>query len=349
MSTNIPLSTGEKTSIIGNLATMLTAGISILDAINAMEEDARGRVRTILAFVRDDLQQGKHLWESFSKFPRAFDTVTVNLLRAAEEGGTLTTSLADVRDYIRRDAEFVDKVKFALLYPVIILLVFAGVFLMILIVVIPKISLVFSRLRIPLPLPTKILLFLSNLLLHQTLWVVGGIGAIGVILMLLLRYQRPMLINLLFSLPLVSRLTTEIDLARASRSLALLLNSGVPITGALELTTGVVFKKRTKRLIMRTREMVLTGKRLSEGLRTDRVYLPGLVTAIVEAGERSGTLDKAMAEVTNALDYRVTNTLKALTTVLEPILLVVVGVSVGGIMLSIISPIYGLIGKVGAR
>lgn len=349
MSTNISLSTGEKTSIIGNLATMLVAGIPILDAMTAMEDDARGRVRTILALIRDNLQQGKHLWESFSQFPKAFDTVTVNLLRAAEEGGTLTTSLADVREYIRRDAEFVDKVKFALLYPVIILLVFAGVFFMILVVVIPKISLVFSRLRIPLPLPTKILLFLSNLLLYETAWVIGAAVILGVMLVLLVRYQRPFLVNFLFSLPLISRLTTEIDLARATRSLSLLLNSGVPITGALQLTTGVVFKKRTKRLITRASEMVLTGKRLSEGLKTDRAYLPGLVTAIVEAGERSGTLDKSMAEVTNALDYRVTNTLKTVTTVLEPILLVVVGVGVGGIMLSIISPIYGLIGKVGAR
>lgn len=349
MSTNISLSIGEKTSIIGNLATMLAAGIPILDAITVMEEDSKGRMRTMLALVKDNLQQGKHLFESFSQFPRAFDTVTVNLLRAAEEGGTLTTSLADVRDYIRRDAEFVDKVKFALLYPVIILLVFAGVFLMILIVVIPKISLVFSRLRLPLPLPTRILLFLSNLLLHETVWVIGVVGACGAVLLLLLRYQRPFFVNFLFSLPLISRLTTEIDLARASRSLSLLLNSGVPITGALELTTGVVFKKRTKRLMIRTKEMVLTGKRLSEGLQTDRAYLPGLVTAIVEAGERSGTLDKAMAEVTNALDYRVTNTLKTLTTVLEPILLIIVGAGVGSIMLSIISPIYGLIGKVGTR
>lgn len=349
MSTNISLSIGEKTSIIGNLATMLTAGIPILETITAMEEDARGRVRTILVLVKDDLQQGKHLWESFSRFPRAFDTVTVNLLRASEEGGTLTTSLSDIRDYIRRDAEFLDKVKFAFLYPVIIMLVFLGVFLMILTVVIPKIALVFSRLRIPLPLPTKILLVLSNLLLHQTVWVVGGVGVFGVVLFLLLRYQRPFFVNLLFSLPLISRLTTEIDLARASRSLSLLLNSGVPITGALQLATGVVFKNRTKRLITRASEMVLTGKRLSEGLRTDRAYLPGLVTAIVEAGERSGTLDKSMAEITDALDYRVTNTLKALTTVLEPLLLVIVGIGVGGIMLSIISPIYGLIGKVGVR
>jgi type II secretory pathway component PulF len=155
--------------------------------------------------------------------------------------------------------------------------------------------------------------------------------------------------EVLYGLPVVSTLIQEIDVTRFSRSLHLLLTSGLPITTALELTSNVVIKRKTAEIIRRSRDMVLAGKKLSEGFRAGKGYIPTLMIKLMEAGEKTGTLDKSMQDISEFYDYEVTNTLKTLTALLEPILLVAVGIVVGGMMLAIIAPVYGLIGQVGAH
>ncbi len=165
----VTIGSSEKIGLIGNLATMLSSGIPILDAVDSLLEDARGGQKKILETMRDDLVQGEHIHVTLAKFPRVFDRVTVSVIRASEEAGTLDITLKDLRGTIQKEMEFSDKVKTALIYPVFIIVVFLGVLLMILVVVIPKITTVFSRLHVVLPLPTRILIFLSALVTQQTL------------------------------------------------------------------------------------------------------------------------------------------------------------------------------------
>ena len=129
----------------------------------------------------------------------------------------------------------------------------------------------------------------------------------------------------------------------------LLLSSGLPIVTALELSQEVVLRATTAKIITLSKNMISSGKKLSEGLRTGKGYIPSLMIKLIESGEKSGSLDKSMGEIANYLDYQVSNSLKTITAVMEPVLLVVVGISVGAMMISIISPIYGLIGQVGNR
>lgn len=343
------LSVSEKISFLSNLCTMLTAGIPILEAVDSVLEDTKGHQRLVLETIKKDLQQGKRLSISLSQFPRAFDKVTVNLIKAAEEAGTLEITLKDLREHMQKETEFADRVKFALIYPVIIVIVFFIVLMGILLFVVPKISSVFLRLRVELPLPTRILMGASNLLLHQTWYIVAGLALLLGLLYFLIHTKRQLVTNFIFSLPIISKLVRDIDLTRFSRSLYLLLSSGIPITTALELTLDVVVKDETRKLISKTREMVMAGKRFSDGFKASKGHYPAILVKLVEAGEKSGSLDKSMSDISTYLDYQVTNTLKTLTAVLEPVMLVVVGVSVGGMMLAIIAPIYGLIGKVGGR
>ncbi|HJZ05629.1 MAG TPA: type II secretion system F family protein [Patescibacteria group bacterium] len=346
---SVSLSDSEKISFLSNLCTMLTAGIPILDAIDSIAEDTKGHQRKILDTIRRDLQQGKRLSTTFALFPRAFDKVTVNLVKAAEEAGTLETTLKDLRDHVQKEVEFSDKVKFAMIYPSLIMIVFFLVLFSILIFVVPKISSVFSRLRMELPLPTRIMVWASDIIVHQTWYLVGGTAAIVALMFLIYKTNRSLFINFFFSWPLISGLVRQIDLARFSRGMHLLLSSGVPITSALELCQDVVIKKQSVLLISKSREMVAAGKRLSEGFRSSKVKIPSILIKLVEAGEKSGTLDKSMQDISIYLDYQVTNALKTLTAVMEPVMLVIVGISVGAMMLAIIGPIYGLIGKVGVR
>lgn len=343
------LSNNEKVDLVGNLSTLLSAGIPILEAVESLLEDSKGNLKKILQTLRNDLMEGKHVYASFSKFPRAFDKVTVNLLKAAEEAGALDVTLKDLKDIIRKEMEFTDKVKSALTYPILIIIVFAGVLLMILTFVVPKISTVFMRLKVDLPLPTKIMIVASNFLLQYTLHAIVAAVILFVGCLMLYRTQKKLFINLISSLPLISNLINLIDLTRFSRSLFLLLNAGIPITSALELTQEVVAKKSIEKAIIHAKEAVLSGKKLSEGFKGSKKIIPGIFIKITEAGEKTGSLDKSMQDISEYLDYQVTGTLKTVTTLLEPIMLVFVGVLVGAMMLAIIAPIYGLISQVGAR
>ncbi len=345
----ISLSTTDKVTMISNFSTMLSAGISILEAVDSLLEDAKGNQKKILQTLREDLVQGNHVYEAFSKFPNVFDKVTVSIVKASEEAGTLDKTLKDLRDNMMKENEFTDKVKSALTYPILIMFVFIGVLLMILIVVIPKISLVFSRLKVDLPLPTRILIFISNLMITYTIPFIIGTILFIVGLIALYKTNKKLVMGVLFSLPLISDLIKQIDLVRFTHSLYYLLTSGIPIVSALELSEDVVKRKDIAQVIRKSREMIVSGKKLSEGLKTGKGKIPSIMIKIIEAGEKSGTLDLALKDISNYMDYQVSNSLGSMTTLIEPIMLVLVGIAVGGMMLAIIGPIYSMIGQVGNR
>lgn len=346
---SITLSGNDKLSMLSDLGTMLSAGIPLLESVNALLEDSKGNQRKFLEVLRDDLTQGKHMYVTFSKFPNIFPKVTASIVEASEEAGTLDITLKDIKENLKKDMEFADKIKSALIYPLFIVVIFFAVLLMILVVVIPKISTVFSRLNVDLPLPTKILIIISNTILNQTIPVVVGLSLVFFLIFFLLKKQRKFLLNIILKLPVLSSLGKDIDLTKFSRNLYLLLNAGIPIVNALELTEGVVVSSDVRMGIRRVKEAVIAGHKLSEGLRNNRRIFPSIAIRITEAGDRSGSLDKSMLEISEFLDYQVSAKLKTTTALLEPILLVVIGGLVGGMMLSIIAPIYGLIGQVGGK
>ena len=346
---NITLSNNDKLGMLSDLGTMLSAGIPLLESVDALLEDAKGNHKKFLEVLKEDLTQGKHVYFTFSKFPNVFSRVVTSIVKASEEAGTLDVTLKDLKENLKKDIEFSDKVKSALIYPLFIVFVFLAVLLMILIVVVPKISSVFSRLHVTLPLPTKILIFMSNLLLSQTIPVIVGLILFSVLTFYIYKKQKKLLFNFVFKLPVLSGLAKDIDLTKFSRNFYLLLNAGIPITSALELTENVVVSHGVEMGIRHAKEAVASGKKLSEGFKSNRQIFPSIAIRITEAGERSGSLDKSMSEISDFLDYQVSGKLKTATALLEPIMLVVIGGLVGGMMLAIIAPIYGLIGQVGGK
>lgn len=328
---------------------MLSSGIPILETVQSLLEDSKGGQKKLLDVMKQDLGQGQHMYVTFEKFPRMFDKVTVNIIKAAEESGTLDTALEDLKRGIRKDIEFNDKIRSALIYPIFIFIVFILVMVIILVVVVPRISTVFKRLNVDLPLPTQIMMAMSDILLKQTIPLILIVALIIGAFVYIYKQNRIYLIRALTSLPIISLLTQQIDLTRFTRALYLLLTAGIPITVALELTQDVVIKKNIQVAIKHAKSVVFGGKKLSEGLADSKKVVPPVMIKIIEAGERSGSLDKSMLDVSEYLDYQVSSTLKTVTALIEPIMLVGVGFLVGGMMLAIIAPIYQLIGQVGAR
>jgi type II secretory pathway component PulF len=346
---NIRISTDEKISFFISLATMLSAGITIIDAIESLLEDSKGNIKKILTALKDDLVQGKRIYLSLARFPMVFDSVTVSIIKASEEAGTLDTTLKQVKENLQKEAEFLGTIRSALLYPFFIIITFIAVFLMILIVVIPRISQVFLSLKLDLPLPTKILIFMSDVLTKQTIPFLVILLILLSIVFVLLRTKGRELMQLFFSLPGISNLVIQIDLVRFTRSMAMLYSSGLTITSSLELCEGIVMSKAVSNMIKQGKQIIFSGKKLSDTLKVNRRIVPNIMIKIVEAGEKSGSLEESMKEVSTYLDYQVTHSLKILTALIEPIMLVIVGGLVGSMMLSIIAPIYSLIGQVGAR
>ncbi|MDZ4227712.1 MAG: type II secretion system F family protein, partial [Candidatus Levybacteria bacterium] len=195
---NVTLSGSDKLSTLSDLGTMLSAGIPLLESVEALLEDAKKNQKKLLEVLREDLTQGKHVYFTFSKFPNVFSRVVTSIVKASEEAGTLDVTLKDLKESLKKDMEFADKVKSALIYPLFIVGVFFAVLLMILIVVVPKISSVFSRMNVVLPLPTKIMIFMSEALLDQTIPVVLGLVAFYFLSFFIYKKKKNLLFKLFF-------------------------------------------------------------------------------------------------------------------------------------------------------
>lgn len=343
---HISLSTKDKIALFDNLTTMLGAGISILEAVDSLLEDSKGNQKKLLTSLRKDLTQGKQISGSFARYPDTFDKVTLNILRAAEEAGTLDVTLKDIKNHIQKEMEFLDKVRAAMIYPAMIFMVFLAVMTLILTFVMPKMASVFSRMKVELPLPTKIMVFVSNFIMNNTIPLIGAVIGLIIIFILIFKYKRSIILGIFFSMPLVSDLVKQIDLTRFTRSMSLLLSSGLTLTNALELSQEVMWRKDMQRLVKYIHTAVMSGKQVSDAAKDAKGLVPMIVIKLIEAGEKTGSLDTAMQGISEHMDYEVQRTLSVLTALLEPIMLIFIGIVVGGMMLAIITPIYGLIGQV---
>jgi type IV pilus assembly protein PilC len=348
MTTAPTLQRKDKLTLISNVATMLGAGIPILEAVDSLLEESKGAMRKVLVILRESLNQGHPLSHGMEKMPRVFDPITINMVKAAEEAGTLETSLKDLAASIRKDIAFTDKLRSSLTYPVFVLVVFVGVFGFILMFVIPRISRVFSGLG-TIPTVTKVLIDLSTFVRENYLFLLLGTVAIIVLISWLYRIKRRVVINTLLNMPGLQKLGREIDLANFTRSMGLLLNAGIPVREALRFSESVVIKKEVIKMVQDMRGDVDSGKPISEGMRAHRHVAPSMMIRVTETAEASGTLETSMQDMAVYFESQVSRTLKTMTSLLEPVMLVVMGLLVGGMMLAVIAPMYNLISQVNSR
>lgn len=345
MTHHIRIPEKEKLTLISNISTMLAAGIPILEAVDSIMEESKGPTKKFLKIVHKTLNEGRPLSEAFDQAPDSFDAVTVNLVKAGEEAGTLEDSLKNMAKNIKKEAAFRATLRSSLIYPAFIIITFFGVLVLILTFVVPKLSKVFSGMSVTLPPATRFIMTLSDLLLNYYLFIIGGVIFFFVATWLLYRSHKRAFINALLSLPLLRRLGTEIDLTRFTRSMSTLLHAGIPIVEALRMSEEVTIKKEVRAMLHDCQDMVSAGKPLSEGIRLHKKVMPGMMIQIIEAAESSGTLDSTLEEVAEHFEEQVNSSLKTFTTLLEPISLVVIGGLVGAMMLAVIAPIYNMIGQ----
>lgn len=332
------------------LATMVSAGIPLVEGIEIIEEQsANPTLRATLGDVVTDVRGGKDLSQALSRHPKIFTDIYVNMIRAGEASGQLDTVLERLADY-QEDAERLkSEIKSAMTYPVVSLVMVLGITLFLLVFIIPKFKEMFTSMNVELPWLTSSLLALSEFLKSNILIWSSGIAAI--VAGTIMYFKTPKGQNhrdyLLLKMPVFGQLFSKVAISRFSRTFATLIQSGVPILGALEIVQQTCGNHVFARAIETSSQSVREGETLGEPLARTGVF-PPMVTKMVSIGERSGALEALLEKISEFYDQQVSATVKALTSLIEPLMIGVMGFLVGSMVLAIFLPIFKMIGSMGS-
>jgi type IV pilus assembly protein PilC len=325
---------------------MLRAGLDVKRSLSALGQQTRNKsMKAALEAIYNDVERGKTLAESMDVFPHIFTPLFVSFIRVGETTGRLQESLTVLAEQLQKEYELTRAVRGALLYPAVIVSALLTVAVAMMYFVVPKLAEVFEGFDVELPLPTRILMGASDVFqLYWYLFFVGAVMAAG-FFWWLLRVQsvKAAVMHWLLYIPVIGPIMQKINLARFSRNLSSLLRSGVSFIKALNILSNNTPHPSYAKVFAAAREHVKQGKELSIFLEDFKRLFPPIVVNIIKTGEETGALDQVLDETALFYEGEVDQTMKNLTSIVEPILMVVVGLAVGVLAVSIISPIYNLV------
>jgi len=334
----------ELAAITRQFSTLVAAGLPLVEALGALSEQAERPVLSrTLAQVRQEVTEGSSLADALARHPRIFVSLYVNMVRAGEASGALHVVLERLADYTENQARLLGKVRSALTYPAIMLILSATILFFLLSYVVPKVTRIFQETHQQLPLPTRLLLGVSDFA-AQWWWVLllGMAGiAIGVLRWSRTPGGRDRIDHWMLRVPYFGRLTQKLAVARFARTLSTLLASGIGLLPALDIVKSIVDNTVLTRAIERARDAIREGQSIAPPLRESGLF-PPLVVHMVAVGERSGQLEAMLGKAADTYDDEVENAVTALTTILEPIIIVFMGGVVLFIVLAILLPIFEL-------
>lgn len=325
-------------------AVLVSAGVPIVQSLEAMSRGARSvGMANILTGVCRDVERGRRLADALSQRPSVFDRLYVNLVRAGEEGGVLEAVLNRLATYIESSVKLRGKVKSALVYPVVIVLVAFAVIAFIMIFVVPKMSQMFTQSGQQLPTLTLFVINCSNFFQHY--WYIVIATAVAVPLALKMYYDTPdgrkVLDAIAIEIPVFGDLIKKSAIARFSRTLSTLLSSGVRIIDALEISSATTGNWMVEKAILDTKDAVSRGKTLAEPL-MKIPYFPTMVTQMISIGEQTGNIDQMLSKVADFYEDEVEIATDTMTSLLEPMLMVVLGVIIAVIVVAMYLPIFNM-------
>lgn len=333
----------DKFLFVKHLGMMIKAGLPLREAISEIKEQTNSRkFKKVLDDIVSCLDNGESLASSLAKHPAVFDELFVNLIKAGEASGTLEENLKYLISQLEKNRDLQKKIKAALLYPILIL---SSTFVLIGILavyILPKLIPLFESFEIELPLPTRILIWTIKLFQNYGLSIFIQIAVLIAIFIFISRFQAIKKINhrIILRLPVIGKLNRNVNLAYFSRTLGVLISSGIPIIEALNITantlSNVIYREELKKSIGRIQH----GEEISGYLRTKPKLFSPVFTRMINVGEKTGKLDDSLFYLAEFYEKEVDDATRNLSTLLEPILLIIIGVAIGFIAISIIMPIY---------
>jgi general secretion pathway protein F len=323
------------------LATLLIAGVTLPESLTALTEQVESRrLKGILSDVANKVNEGSALADALSRYPDLFLPLYINMVRAGEASGSLETVLLRIADFMDQQEELKGKVTSAMIYPMIMTVLSGGIVTMLMINVVPQITEMFEGMNAELPWNTKFLIWMSDLL--ASWWFLIGAGFAGVVW--LFRRWRATEIGraagdtVLLKMPVIGDLARKLSIARFARTLATMLASGVQLLQALDIVRSLLGNYVLEKVVATARDNIREGEGIAPALKRSGQF-PALVTHMIAVGERSGQLEQMLTDVANAYDREVNIALTRMTALLEPMMIVLMGGSVGFIVFSIMQPI----------
>jgi len=327
---------------------MIDAGLPLVQCLEILASQQENKFfQKVLTGTRSQVEGGATLSAAMRTSPKVFDALYVNMVEAGETGGILDTILQRLSTYIEKNVKLQRAVKSALVYPVGVLTVAGGVITLLLWKVVPIFATLFAGLGVDLPLPTKIVIALSNFIgsIFGFFILVAFVGAIfGLKVWYGTAQGRFVLDTIILKLPVLGILMRKIAVARFTRTLGTLISSGVPILEGLDITARTAGNAVVERALQKVRRSLEEGKSLTEPLKESEVF-PGMVTQMIAVGEQTGAMDAMLQKIADFYEEEVDAAVKDLLTALEPIMIVILGVVVGGVVISMYLPLFSLIGK----
>lgn len=328
-------------------ATMIDAGLPLVQCLEILSQQTENpNLAKAIVDIRKNVEAGATYADSLRKHPRIFDELYCNMVEAGETGGILDTILNRLAAYMEKSIGLKRQVKSAMIYPGVIISVAVCVTFFLMIYVMPTFAEIFTQLGSTLPLPTQITMGISRFLQHNILLIIIiAIGLVAVYKAINKTEKGRLTIDRIkLALPVFGLLLRKVAVAKFTRTLSTLLGSGVPILDGLEITAKTAGNKVIEQAVMKTRVSIAEGKTINEPLAETEVF-PPMVVQMIAVGESTGALDTMLEKIADFYDEEVDITVSNLTTMLEPLMMVVLGVMIGGVVISMYMPLFKLIGE----
>lgn len=341
----VPIPVSEKIFFLQNLGVMVKAGISLSQALKTLALQSHNqRFSRVLTEVQEKVETGQALGEVVSAYPKVFNELFVNMVKAGEVSGRLEESLKELYTQMKKDHALVSKIKSAMTYPVIIIIAMIGIGSLMIVFVIPKITSLFDDINAELPISTKILIALSDFTLNYIVFIGIGLVALvaGFFWAIKQKTGKKIFHSFLLKLPIVSRIIKKINLARFARTLSSLIKTDIPIIQTFQITSRVVGNVFYQEALHTMAERIKKGEAIEESLKAYPKLFPPVVVQMVAVGEQTGSIDTILAELANFYEEEVNQTMSNLPTIIEPILLLILGAAVAGMSVAVIMPMYSL-------
>ncbi len=328
------------------LATFVNAGVPMSRALSTIAEETGSPLfkRVILA-VLDDLERGQNLSEALAKHPRVFPALYIDLIRVAELTGNLEGTLKELAGYLRRDLNTVRRVRTAMIYPAVIMVVAAVVVLILVFFALPAFVRIFAEFKVQLPLPTRILIGIVDFIQKWVLVIGVTLITVSAAIVVTLRTERGRYAKdvIALRLPILSPIVVSAILNRFARTLSMVLKAGVPLGQTFDAVIAATGNRVFQRGLVKVKEQMTSGEGFAGPLVRTRLF-PPMMTQMVRVGEETGTLDVYLEQAAEFYEEELEYRIRAMTSLIEPAMTVAVGVVVGFIAVSLISAMYGLVG-----
>jgi len=338
------ISSREVANFTRQFSTMINAGLPVTDSLAILKLQSQERLSAIVSKILEDVESGESLSDSFSKYPDVFSATYVALIKAGETGGVLDKVLNRIADNLEKSEEFKGKVRGALIYPVIVIVGMIIVAFIMLVFVVPKLLSLYTEFNANLPLPTQILITFSNLV--TVLW--PFLVVVAIIAFFLARSYantkpgRYKIDELSFRIPIFGDLQQKVMLTDLARTLALMVGSGVPIIEGMQVTAGAMGNVVIKDALMDASRQVEKGFPIAFSFAKHPEAFPYIFSQMAAVGEESGKIDEVLTKLAQVFESESDQKVKALTSAIEPIVMLILGLGVGFLAVAVILPIYNL-------